>query len=110
MKHNYGVFTENQIAGFKKRIRKKIFFLLLSVDKKTADQFEYIDKQKAFNSLLYELGGASNVFFQPTEIVEAVNLLEEARDELTSDEFDYMVYRKLLLDAGSAIGRIKEVD
>lgn len=110
MKHNYGEYTENQIAEFKQRIRKKIYFLLLAVDENTADQFEHINKRKAFRSLLYELGGASSVFFEPAEIVECVNLLEEARKELFSKGFSFSKYRKLILDAGACIERIKEVD
>ena len=110
MKHNYGEYTEDQIADFKQRIRKKIYFLLLSVDTKTADQFKYINKKKAFKSLLYELGGASSVFFEPAEIVECVNLLEEARKELFGKSFSFGKYRKLILDAGACIERIKEVD
>jgi hypothetical protein len=109
MKNKYGEYTEKQIADFKKRIRKKIYFLLLAVDKDTADQFPHLNKRKAFKSLLYELGGASSVFFEPDEIVEAVNLLEEARNELFSEEFSFLKYRKLLLDAGGCIERIKEV-
>ena len=110
MKHTYGEYTEDQVAEFKQRIRKKIYFLLLSVDYNTADQFKYINKKQAFKSLLYELGGASRVFFQPEQIVECINLLEEARDELFGEGFNYKKYRKLILDAGAAIERIKEVD
>ena len=40
MKHKYGEYTEFQISEFKKRIRKSIYVLLLSVDKNTSKQFE----------------------------------------------------------------------
>lgn len=109
MKHKYGEYTEFQISEFKKRIRKSIYVLLLSVDKNTSKQFEDSNIDAMFDSLLYELGGASNVLFHPSEIVEAVNLLERARLELISKDFRWKVYRKLILDAGACIGRIEEV-
>ena len=109
MTHKYGEYTEFQVGEFKKRIRKTIFLLLLSVDPKTASQFKHANIKKVFSGLLYELGGASDVFFEPAEIVEAVNLLERARQELFSAEYDFKVYRKLILDAGACIDRIKEV-
>ena len=109
MKHKYGEYTEFQIGEFKKRIRKTIFLLLLCVDPKTAGQFKGAKTDKIFEGLLYELGGASDVFFEPAEIVEAVNLLERAKQELRSKKYDFQVYRKLILDAGACIDRIKEV-
>lgn len=109
MKNKYGEFTEFQIEEFKTRIRKTIFLLLLCVDNETAEHFEHINVRKTMNSLLYELGGASSVLFDPPEIVEAVNLLDRAKQELRSKNFSFKVYRKLILDAGSCIDRIGEV-
>lgn len=110
MKHKYGEYTEFQIREFKTRIRRTIFLLLLSADPKTKNDYAYVNPHQVFRSLLFELGGASSVFPTSPEIVEAVNLLEQARKMLKWKRFNFEDYRKLILDAGASIGRMKEVD
>ena len=48
VKHLYGEFTQSQIAYTKKSLRSSIFFLLLCVDKRTAQEYEDIDVNKCF--------------------------------------------------------------
>ena len=47
---------------------------------------------------------------EPPELVETMSLLESAWSEYMSDDFNFRVYRKLILDAGSEIMRVKEAE
>lgn len=110
MRHKYGNFTEKQIRLTKKSIRKQIFFLLLCADPKTKSKYIHIDVIEAFKGLLYKLDGLSNILGNPQEIVEIVGMLEEALIQYTEPNFDFQVYKRLVLGAGSLVNNIKEVD
>lgn len=110
MKYKYGNFTESQIALTKKSIRKRIFFLLLCVDPKTKDRYEYVNVKDAFKGLLYKLDGLNSILGEPQELVDTISLLEEALIQHSKQEFDFRTYRRLILTAGSLVDTIKEVD
>ena len=110
MKYKYGNFTEFQIASTKKSIRKQIFFLLLCADPKTKDNYRHIDVNDAFKGLLYKLDGLNSVLGEPQELVDAISLLEEALLQYNEPEFNFKIYRRLILSSGSSIDAIKEVD
>lgn len=109
MKHLYGEFTQNQIAQIKKSLRKSIFFLLVCVDEGTAPTDEEIDVNKSFKGLLLKLGGMNELFMEPPELVTVMSLLQAAMIEYNSPEFDFRTYRKLILDAGAEVEKLKEV-
>ena len=106
MEYKYGEFDIDQITSTLLKLRKKIFFLLLYVDPKTNEQYAEIDVNGAFENLLYELAGMNSLLFNPPELVTVSNLLEAARLEYFSDDFDFKVYRKLILDSGVEIMKI----
>lgn len=110
MKHLYGDFTTNQIVQTKQSLRKSIFFLLLCVDPQTANEYdkEDIDINKCFNGLLLKLGGMNEVLMNQPELVTVISLLQAALMEYNSPYFDFKVYRKLILDAGSEVLKLKE--
>ena len=110
MKHLYGEFSKNQILQTKKSLRGTIFFLLLCVDPKTSWEYTDVDVNKCFMSLLYKMGGLNKLLFEPVEIVTAMSLLQAAFDELNKPEFDFGIYRKLILDAGAEIEKLREED
>lgn len=111
MKHKYGWdFTKEQMADAKTDLRGKIFFLLLCVDPKTKFEYQNIDVEKAFDSLLRNLDGYNKLFNCPVEIVRIMCLLEAALDEYRNSNFQFSIYRKLILDAGSEVLKIKEVE
>lgn len=110
MKHKYGNFTETQMLLTKQSIRKQIFFLLLCADPKTKDNYAHIDVSEAFKGLLYKLDGLNSVLREPQELVETISLLEEALIKYNEPEFNFRTYRRLILNAGSLIDAIKEVD
>ena len=110
MKHKYGWdFTKEQISDAKTDIRGKIFFLLLCVDPKTKSEYQNIDVETAFDSLLRNLDGYNKLFDYPVEVVRTMCLLEAALNEYKKPDFQFSIYRKLVLDAGSEVLKIKEV-
>ena len=110
MKHKYGWdFTKEQISDAKTDIRGKIFFLLLCVDPKTKSEYQNIDVETAFDSLLRNLDGYNKLFDCPVEVVRTMCLLEAALNEYKKPDFQFSIYRKLILDAGSEVLKIKEV-
>jgi hypothetical protein len=109
MKYKYGEFTENQISLTKAKLRKQIFFLLLIVDPDTRTEYEDTDPVAAIENVQWIIGGFNELFDYPQEIVTIASLLSSALIEYTSPKFDYKVYRKLILDAGNEVLKIKEV-
>lgn len=106
MKYKYGEFTDKQFNDALLRIRKKIFFLLLYVDPNTKEEYTCIDINGAFENLLYELAGMNSILFNPPELVTVCTLLEAARMEYCAEDFNFRVYRKLILDSGVEIMKI----
>ena len=108
MKHLYGEFSENQIAQTKKSLRGSIFFLLLCVDPKTSWEYQDVDVVKCFNGLLLRIGGLNKLLLEPAEVVTTMSLLQAALMEFNNPDFDFRVYRKLILDAGAEIDKLRE--
>ena len=109
MKYEYGEFTENQISETKAKLRKQIFFLLLIVDPNTKAEYKDTDPVAAIENVQWIIGGFNELLGYPQEIVTIASLLSSALIEYTNSEFDYKVYRKLILDAGNEVLKIKEV-
>ena len=109
MKHLYGEFTENQIRQTKKSLRGSIFFLLLCVDPKTAVEYKDVDVNKCFNGLLLKIGGMNQLLMNQPELVMVLSLLQSAMSEYNSSDFNFCTYRKLILDAGAEVDKLKEV-
>ena len=110
MKHKYGNFTETQMCSTKKSIRKQIFFLLLCVDPETKDNYAHVDVSEAIKGLLYKLDGLNSVLGEPQALVDTISLLEEALIKYSEPKFDFRLYRRLILSAGSLIDTMREVD
>lgn len=110
MKHLYGEFSENQIAQTKKSLRGSIFFLLLCVDPKTSWEYQDVDVNKCFNGLLLKIGGLNELLLKQPEVVTTMSLLQAALMEFNSPDFNFGVYRKLILDAGAEIEKLREED
>ena len=108
MKHQYGEFTQDQIVQTKKSLRGSIFFLLLCVDRKTSHEYQGVDVNKSFKGLLLRLGGLNHLLMEQPELVTVMSLLQAAMNEYNSSEFDFQTYRKLILDAGAEVEKLKE--
>lgn len=110
MTYKYGDFSSNQIANTKEYIRKRIFFLMLLAEpNQPENKYSNIDINDAFDCELRKLGGLNSILFEPPELVRVISLLEAALIEYNSENFDWLKYRKLVLDAGNEVLKIKEV-
>ena len=110
MQHKYGYFSQRQIDLTKQSIRKSIFFLLLFEDPNTKQEYQYINVNEAFVNLLNRLGGLNKLLYEPSELVTIMSLLEQALSLYDEKDFNFKLYRKLLLDAGSEVLKIKGGD
>ena len=109
VKHKYGSFKSEQIKETKDTMRKQIFFLLLLADPSTKSQYPDVNINLAFDNLMFKISGFNSLLSYPSEVVEIMSILEEARQELDKSEFNFEKYRKLVLDAGAKVSSIKEV-
>lgn len=108
IEYQYGDFTTDQIAQTKKRMRNQIFFLLLIVDPATAQDY-HVDINEAFINVLTTWGSLNELLQYPQEFCEVMALLNAAYLEWRSATFSWSHYRKLILDAGNSVRKIKEV-
>lgn len=106
----YGQFEEEQFSNYKEKLHKKLFWLLLYKDPKEADKYTYVNFEKYYGSLMRELDGLNEIISYPKEMVEIMALLEAALIESRKEDFDYRVYRKLVLDAHHLVDDLEEVD
>lgn len=109
MKYKYGNFPSHQFEEYKNRIRKDIFFLLLSADQK-ANPIQTVNIDSAITNLMYQLDGLNQILCYHPEVVKIITLLEEARSIYGNEPFDFLLFRKLVLDAGAEVLKIKEDD
>lgn len=110
MMHKYGEFPPRQAAEYKEKMRKQIFFLLLIVDPNTKDEYGDVDVEEAFDNVLRTFGGFNELLGCPMQMVVVLSMLSAARMELRKKDFSFGIYRKLILDAGSEVLKIKEVE
>lgn len=109
MDTKYGNYSSAELSSTINSIRKSIFFLLLYVDPQTKDDHKGVDVAEAFRNLQYKLDGLNSILCGNAVIVETMSLLERALIEYSKKQdasFDFLCYRKLILDAGSAITKL----
>jgi hypothetical protein len=104
------IFSKNQKKNFKKRMRKQIYYLLLIVDPETKISYANVDVDKAFENVMQLLAGYNSLIGYPDEMVTVLSSLSAAKIELHKSDYNFKIYRKLILDAGSEILKIKGVD
>lgn len=108
--YKYGEFKNTQVEHYQEKLRKKIFWLILYTDSKTKDEFIDIDVVKYHENLLFEMSSYNELLYFPKDFVEIINSLESALRILKSDNFNFNKYRKLVLDAGAMLNRMKVGD
>lgn len=106
MEHMYGKFSTEQMDRYKTKLHKDLFWLLIYKDPKTKEEFANINFEKYFDGLMKKINGLNELLFCPTEIVTIMSLLEAALIETRKEDFDYLAYRKLVLDAHAQIDKI----
>ena len=103
IKYLYGEFSVEQLKEHKKHLHSSIHWLLIYKDPKTAYQWKDVDVDKYFSVLLLKIGGLNELFGKPESIVTLLSVLEAARLENQKQDFDWPVYRKLVLDAQNLV-------
>lgn len=103
-----GEFSDKQIDDVVTSLRGTIFFLLLCVDPKTSLEYPDVDVDKCFYGLLKKISGLNKLLLEPVEVVTTMSLLQAALMEFNSTEFDFGTYRKLILDAGAEIKKLRK--
>jgi hypothetical protein len=98
-----------ELSGIKKKMRTQIFFLLLIVDPSTKNEYLDIDVDKTFDDTMCRISGLNSLLSYPTEIISVLSLLQSAKNEYHNPKYNFSRYRKLILDAGAEVLKIKEV-
>lgn len=106
MQNIYGHFDDEQMENYKVKLHKELFWLLIYKDPKTKDEYLNVDFNKYFDGIMRKIDGLNELLFYPTEIIAIMSLLEAALIESKKEDFDYKVYRKLVLDAHSLVDKI----
>lgn len=106
MKTLYGSFDDEQIKKYKVQLHKEMFWLLLYKDPKTKDGFKDVDFDKYFTTLMKKIDGLNEILMFPVEIISIMSLLQAALIETRKEDFDFKIYRKLILDAHSIVDDI----
>lgn len=106
MQNKYGTFNDEQMENYKVKLHKELFWLLIYKDPNTKDKYQNVDFNKYFDSLMRKINGLNELLFYPTEIVAIMSLLEAALIESKKEDFDYQIYRKLVLDSHALVDKI----
>lgn len=107
--HKYGEFADMQISEIKKVLRGRIFFLLLVAEDEVKfgkTKFPEINLEQASTTLSWRISGLNKLLGEPVEIVTLLSLLEEAKQIIYEETFNFEKYRKLILDAGAEVMKI----
>lgn len=104
MDYKYGEFSNEQIDIFLLDLHKKIHRLLYFKE----NNYEHLDEYIV--DLLYEVNGATSLFFNCKYFVELMIVLENIKLELKSKDFNFKRYRKFVLDAHGLVDKLKVGD
>ena len=63
-----------------------------------------------FDYIITRLNNLNKLLIDRVEIIDVISMLHSARLEYRKSDFDFKVYRKLVLDAGAEVERLKEGD
>lgn len=97
----YGNFKKEQMEEYKKKLHDKLFWCLLYAEPQIREQFGNVDVDKYFYFLLLEIDGLNRILEYPKELVEIQSIVHEAKTLIQNENFEYMSYRKLVLDSHS---------
>lgn len=110
VRHKYGIFNESQFSEYKKRMQKKIFWLIIYTDPNTNEPYKDVDVESYHKNIMEQISGLNALLLHPSGVVDILCALESALTVLKQKEFDFQCYRKLVLDAGAMMDRLKVGD
>lgn len=106
MKHLYGEFTPEQMEAYCTQLHRDLFLLILYKDPKTKAEFANVDFDRYYLGLMKKIEGLNSLLNHPVEIVSIMSLMEAALLETKKQDFNWGLYRKLILDAHSWVDKL----
>lgn len=110
MKYIYGSFTKRQIKEAAHAMRNDVHKLLLYKDNRIEEKIFENDEAFLifFQNVMFKFSGTKTLFNNNGIMVTLMATLQAAYDEVTSDEFDYMTFRRAILDSHNYIKQMFE--
>ena len=109
MKYIYGSFTKRQIKEAAHAMYNDVHKLLLYKDNRIEEKiFENDEAFLIFQNVMFKFSGTKTLFNNNGIMVTLMATLQAAYDEVTSDEFDYMTFRRAILDSHNYIKQMFE--
>lgn len=108
IRYLYGKFAPRQLSEHKHYLHSSLHWLLIYKDPKSSDQWKNVNVDQYMDTLLRRIGGLNDLFKEPPSLVTLMSVLQAARNEVQSQDFDWSVFRKLVLDAQALIDTLPD--
>ena len=110
MKYIYGSFTKRQIKEAAHAMHNDVHKLLLYKDNQIKEKIFENDEDFLifFQNVMFKFSGTETLFNNNGIMVTLMATLQAAYDEAVSDEFDYMTFRRAILDSHNYIKQMFE--
>lgn len=108
-KYLYGNLSVYQVKRTFEMLHGDIYKLLIYKDEtfKTKPFENNKDYEKFFTKLLYRLGSLNVIFKYPVSMLKVITLLQACLIEARKDNFNYILYRSMILDAQNCLDMVK---
>lgn len=104
--YSYGSLPDEQFEKYKTILHKKVFWLLVYKDPKTADKYTHVDFNQYMERLMEHLNAMNQLLFYPDKMIMLIATLQEAWSDTQAAQFDYVKYRRKILEAHSLIDQL----
>lgn len=110
MEYIYGSFTKRQIKEAARAMHNDVHKLLLYKDNRIEEKIFENDEAFLifFQNVMFKFSGTKTLFNNNGIMVTLMSTLQAAYDESVSDEFDYMTFRRAILDSHNYIKQMFE--
>lgn len=110
MEYIYGSFTKRQIKEAAHAMHSDVHKLLLYKDNRIEEKIFENDEAFLifFQNVMFKFSGTKTLFNNNGIMVTLMATLQAAYNEVTSDEFDYMTFRRAILDSHNYIKQMFE--
>lgn len=110
MKYIYGSFTKRQIKEAARAMHNDVHKLLLYKDNRIEEKIFENDEAFLifFQNVMFKFSGTKTLFNNNGIMVTLMATLQAAYDEVISNEFDYMTFRRAILDSHNYIKQMFE--
>lgn len=111
MQYRYGTLPPQQIEEYKKWLHKKVFWLLVYKDPKTADKYSHVNFEQYVERLMEHLEGMNKLLNYPPSMLLLMSSLQSVLQTANEEPFDYQIFRRKVLEAHTFIDQLdKGVD